>query len=162
MITLKIYYHIVAIVKKIFYKIIYGNHIKFGKGVTFRKGFSLVIEDGANVEIGSGTFFNNYCSINAKKNIKIGENCLFGESVKIYDHNHVFKNKNILIKDQGFKTGYIKIENNCWIGSNVIILKDVEIGENSIIAAGEIVRKNIDSDSIFLNNESKKINYNIK
>ena len=77
MIILKIYYHIMAILKKIFYKIIYGKRIKFGKKVTFRKGFSIVIEDGATVEIGDGCFFNNYCSINAKEGIKIGANCLF-------------------------------------------------------------------------------------
>lgn len=88
--------------KKIFYKIIYGKHIKFGKGITFRKGFSLVIEDGAFVTIGDGCFFNNYCSINAKKRIDIGNNCLFGENVKIYDHNHIFKYKEELIKKQGF------------------------------------------------------------
>ena len=83
MIVLKMYYHIMAFVKKIFYKIIYGKHIKFGKKVTFRKGFSIVIEDGAIVEIGNECFFNNYCSINAKIGIKIGDNCLFGEKLKI-------------------------------------------------------------------------------
>lgn len=159
MIVLKIYYHINAIIKKIFYKVIYGKHIKFGKGVTFRKGFSLVIEDGANVKIGKGTFFNNYCSINAKKEIVIGENCLFGENVKIYDHNHVFKNKEKLIKEQGFNIQPIIIENNCWVGSNVIILKGVEIGQHSVIGAGEIIKENIEKNHIFSNKECKIINY---
>lgn len=158
MIILKIYYHIMAIIKKIFYKIIYGRQIKFGKKVTFRKGFSLVIEDNATVEIGKGTFFNNYCSINAKNNIKIGENCLFGENVKIYDHNHIFKNEKVLIKNQGFKTGRIEIKNNCWIGSNVVILKDVYIDKNCVIGAGEIIKNiKIDADRIVCDSNINKI-----
>ena len=77
MLILKLYYHILAEIKKVFYKLIYGKRIKFGKGVTFRKGFSLMIEKNAYVEIGEGCFFNNYCSINAMNKIKIGNNCIF-------------------------------------------------------------------------------------
>lgn len=162
MIILKCYYHIIAIIKKIFYKIIYGKHVKFGKKVTFRKGFSLVIENDATVEISDGCFFNNYCSINAKEKITIGQNCIFGENVKIYDHNHVFKNKNEIIKNQGFKTEKVEIEKNCWIASNVIILKGVKIGENSVVGAGCVVEKNVDSDKIVKLTESNYKIENIK
>ena len=159
MLFLKIYYHVMAIVKKIFYKIIYGKKIKFGKGVTFRRGFSLVIENGASVEIGDGCFFNNYCSINAMEQIKIGENCLFGECVKIYDHNHVFKYEDIPIKEQGFKTGKIIIQENCWIASNVIILKGANIGKNTVIAAGEIIDNKIQNNIVVKNNMENSIKF---
>lgn len=157
MLFLKMYYHIMAIMKKIFYKIIYGKHIKFGKKVTFRKGFSLVIEDGAFVTIGDGCFFNNYCSINAKEGINIGNNCLFGENVKIYDHNHVFKYKNELIKQQGFKSKKIEIGSNCWFGSNAIILKGVNIGNNCVIQANSIVNYEVESNTIIIKGNKTKI-----
>lgn len=157
MIVLKVYYHVMSAVKKFFYKVIYGKKIKFGKKVSFRRGFSLVIEDDAIVEIGDGCFFNNYCSINAKSGIKIGENCLFGENVKIYDHNHIFKYKNELIKNQGFKCDKIEIGNNCWIGSNSIILKNVNIGSNSVIQAQSLVKNKVEENSIFINNKNLKI-----
>ncbi len=159
MIILKIYYHIIAIIKKVFYKIIYGKHIKFGKKVTFRKGFSLVIEDNAVVEIGEGCFFNNYCSINAKVGIKIGENSIFGENVKLYDHNHIFKYEEELIKKQGFKSEKIEIGNNCWLGSNVVILKGVKVGNNSVVGAGEVVSRNIDSNTLLKNGSENNIKY---
>ncbi len=148
MLILKLYYHIIAFIKKIFYKVIYGKHIKFGKGVSFRKGFSLIIDKNAYVEIGDNSFFNKFCAINALENISIGKNCLFGENVKIYDHNHIFKNKGVNIEDQGFKTGKIKIGDNCWFGTNVVVLKDVTVGENSVIGAGIVLNKDIESNSI--------------
>lgn len=160
MIILKVYYHIMAIIKKIFYKLIYGKKIQFGKGVTFRKGFSLVIEDGAKVKIGNGCFFNNYCSINAKAGITIGENCIFGEDVEIYDHNHKFTKPDKLIKNQGFKSSKIEIGNNCWIGSNSVILKNANIGNNCVVAAGTVVNEAIlDNMLLNRNNEASKIVY---
>ena len=135
-------------VNKIFYKIIYGKKIRFGKNVTFRKGFSIVIENGGKVEIGDGCFFNNNCSINALGNVSIGNNCLFGEGVKIYDHNHVFKNNDELIKKQGFSIGKVCIQENCWICSNVVILKDVTIGKNSVIGANCMISSDVENDNI--------------
>lgn len=155
----KIYYHIIAEIKKIFYKIVYGNKIKFGKRVTFRKGFSLMIDKDAEVIIKEGCFFNNYCSINAMKKVEIGKNCIFGENVKIYDHNHIFKYKDKLIKQQGLKTGDVSIEDNCWIGSNTVILKNTKIGTNSVIAAGEKINFTVDNNTIVKNNRCEKIRY---
>ncbi len=42
----------------------------------------------AQLIIGDNVFMNNYCSINCLDEIEIGENTLFGEGVKLYDHNH--------------------------------------------------------------------------
>ena len=108
--------------------------------MTFRKGFTLFIEKGAYVEIGDNTFFNNNCSIIARKEIIIGKNCLFGEDVNIYDHNHIFKYKDFLIKNQGYNESSIKIGDNCWIGSKSIILKGTCLYDNVVISAGEKVK----------------------
>ena len=40
---------------------------------------------------------------------------------------------------QGYSKGPIKIGSDCWIGSNVTILKGVNIGDNVIIGAGSII-----------------------
>lgn len=159
MCIIKIINHIVALLKMIFYKIIYGSRITFGKRVTFRKGMSIAIENEGKIIIGNGVFFNNYCSLNSLKEIRIGDNSIFGENVKIYDHNHTFKYKNKLIKSAGFKSDKILIGNNCWIGSNVIILKSVSIGDNSVISAGEIVRKSVPGNSILKDGIITSIEY---
>lgn len=98
--------------------------------------------------IGNGCFFNNYCSIACKGTIVIGANTIFGESVKLYDHNHCFRNLNLPIKEQGYSVKEIKIGENCWIGSNVIILSGSKIGDNCVIGAGAIVKGNVPSNSV--------------
>ena len=127
-----------------------------GEGA-FRKHFSINIGKNGRVEIGKGCFFNQYCSLNAHTLIKIGENCLFGENVKVYDHNHGYKDSSRLIKNQEFTTEPIFIGNNCWISSNCIILKGVTIGDNCVIGAGCIIYKDVPSNSVLVNKQTLNI-----
>ena len=151
MVMMKILYHIIAFIKIAAYKIINGSKVNFGKGFTFRKGFSLVVDRNGYVEIGDGCFFNNYCSINCLNKVLIGKDTIFGENVKIYDHNHKFSDFSKTIKKQGFSIGSVYIGNHCWIGSNTVILKGTEIGDNCVIGAGCIVSGKIPANSILKN-----------
>ena len=104
-------------------------------------------EDGI-IKIGENVYFNNFCSINSLCSIEIGDDCIFGENVRVYDHNHKFSKKTEKIMKQGYSKGPIKIGSDCWIGSNVTILKGVNIGDNVIIGAGSIIDKDIPSNFI--------------
>lgn len=157
MLFYKIVFHINAIMKKVFFKLIYRNKIHFGNKVTFRKRFNVFCDKNGKVNIGDNCFFNNDCSLNAQQEIKIGNNTIFGENVKIYDHNHVFKNKDKSIREQGFKTDKVIIGNNCWIGSNVVILKGVTIGDNVVVGAGCIIRNKIENNQIVKKKEILEI-----
>lgn len=128
-------------------KLQYGNQFQAEK-FHFRKGFTVFIEKDGILKIGKNVFFNSYCSITARKKISIGNNCIFGENVRLYDHNHKYKDKFQLICKQGFISDEIVIEDDCWIGSNVTILKGVHIGRHSVVGAGVIVYKDLPENSV--------------
>ncbi|SHN24200.1 acyltransferase [Mucilaginibacter sp. OK098] len=124
--------------------------IKFGSHIRFKKYCHILMLPKAELVIDSNVFFNNYCSVNCLEKISIGENTMFGEGVKLYDHNHTFgykENTLIVSKDQ-FETAPITIGKNCWIGSNVTILKGVTIGDNVIIGANCLIYRSIDSNTV--------------
>lgn len=127
---------------------IFSNNISVGKRLNFRRRFEINAVDGGTVKIGNKVFFNNDCSINAHKSIEIGDNCIFGENVKIYDHNHIFKDLSKPIYKQGFKCKNVIIGNDCWIGSNTVILAGSIIGDHCIVGAGCIISGIIPSNSI--------------
>ena len=131
-----------------FYRVAYGKTFKIGRGFHTRQRFNLMI-DGGVVEIGNDTFFNNDVSLNAHRSIKIGSDVLFGENVKIYDHDHDVTT-NPKRAENGFTDAPVVIGNNVWIGSNVVILKGVTIGDNSVIAAGSVVTKDVTGDTLFV------------
>ncbi|MCD8089328.1 MAG: acyltransferase [Clostridiales bacterium] len=112
------------------------------------------MEKGAKISIGKNCFFNNDCSVNALESVIIGDGNIFGENVKIYDHNHVYKDHNVSLKKQGFITKPVVMGNNCWVGSNVTVLQGVHIGNNCVIGAGCLIYKDIEEGSI-VTNDSK-------
>lgn len=154
MIVLKLYYHLICLVKTLFYKLIYNKSFTMPFSSTYRTGFHVVIEETGGVKIGEHCFFNNYCTLASRAGITIGDGTLFGENVKVYDHNHCYKDTSIPIKDQGYTSAPITIGKHCWIGSNVVILKGVTIGDNCVIGAGCIIYKDVPDNSVVINQQN--------
>ena len=175
-ILIKIYRRIFSIIKIIFYKIIFwkrleiknilksyclcGTKIDINKGKCIfegspclRENIKLNISSGT-LRIGENTFINTNTTINCRNEITIGKNCLFGEGVRIYDHDHMFYLSEKLIERNEFKTKPVLIGNNCWIGANVVILKGVKIGDNSVIGAGTIVTKDVPKNTVFYSKQN--------
>lgn len=128
-------------------KIRSGGSVSIGKIIS-RNDLSIFC-DGGKVIISSGVFFNNGCSLNCMSRIDIGENTLFGEGVRIYDHDHAISETGIPLKDS-FLTDPIVIGSNCWVGSNVLILKGVRICDGVTIGAGSVVRKSIYEPGVYV------------
>ena len=142
-----------AKVKKAFYRAVFGKGLSMAKGATFRDNFRLWMEPGAKVTVGS-SFFNHNCSLSARQEIEIGDHCLFGEDVKIYDNNHVFKYAGIPVPEQGFKAEKLTIGNNVWIGTGCILLKGTKIVDNCMIAARRVINSDIPPDTMILPDDS--------
>jgi acetyltransferase-like isoleucine patch superfamily enzyme len=113
-----------------------------------RGNFSLIGRKAGKIEIGNNVFFNLGGSLSCLDAITIGNNVMFGENVKIYDHNHEYKNKDVLFCDQGYSIAPVSIGNNCWIGTNVVILKGITIGDNVVVGANVVVIKSIESNQV--------------
>ena len=96
-----------------------------------------------------GVFINNSCSFNCMERIEIGAGTMMGEGVRFYDHDHVYTAEKI--EKWQWTTAPIRVGRDCWIGSNVTILKGVTIGDNTIIGAGCLVRNDISANSVVYN-----------
>lgn len=129
--------------------LMYGKQFETEK-FHYRDPLHIIIEGQGKLCIGNNCFFNTGCSITVREKIAIGANCIFGENVKLYDHNHEYRDKDTPIYQQGFNSAPIIIEEDCWIGSNVVILKGVHIGAHSVIGAGVIVYKDVPAGSVLV------------
>ena len=114
----------------------------------------LTIKSDAKFFVGKNTYITR-ATISCLGEISIGENTLFGENVRLYDHNHKYDKK--VVFHQEFNTGQIKIGKNCWLGTNVVVLKDVTIGDNVIIGAGCVIHKDVPANSIIINKQEQLI-----
>lgn len=96
-----------------------------------------------------GVFVNNSCSFNCMERIEVGNGTMMGEGVRFYDHDHVYTAEKI--EKWQWTTVPIRVGRDCWIGSNVTILKGVTIGDNTIIGAGCLIRNDIPANSVVYN-----------
>ena len=101
---------------------------------------------GGRLTVGSGVSFNRGDILVSYQEITIGDGCAFGPNVIVYDHDHVFSAQGFEM-DQ-FKTAPVVIEEGCWIGANVTILRGTHIGKGSVIGAGAVVKGNIPPHSL--------------
>lgn len=118
-------------------------------------GADIILFKGAKLKLGSG-FFNSNIKIRCHEKIEIGENVAISHDVTIMDSD----------AHEGLWEGYektkpIKIGNHVWIGTRVIILKGVTIGDNAIIAAGSVVTKDVPNNTIVAGVPAKVIKTNI-
>ncbi len=107
---------------------------------------TILVDENAKLQIGSRVYFNEDLMISVKSRVTIGDGCLFGPGVKIFDNDHVFDADNG-VSDRHMSAP-ITIGNHCWIASNVVILRGTTIGNNCVIGAGAVVRGTIPDGSL--------------
>lgn len=123
-----------------------GNNVNFYKFAHINPE----IEIGNNSDIGYKSAIYGKCII--------GDNVMMAPEVKIYTRNHRFDRKDIpMIKQGTTPVKPVIIGNDVWIGSRVIILPGVTIGDGAIIGAGSVVTKDVPPYSIFAGNPAKFI-----
>ncbi len=134
--------------------ILQQGSITIGKGMSAFRGIKLSTPCGT-LSIGNDVFFNRNCIVVSREKIVIGNNCIFGPNVVIYDHDHRFDEHGA--KKEEYKTAPIIIEDNCWIGANAVILRGAHIGEGSVIGAGTIVKGDIPRYSLVTSDRTVRV-----
>lgn len=99
---------------------------------------------GKNITVGKGVFINSCCCFQDQGGITIGDGTLIGHNVVFATLNHAFEPS----KRSDIQPKPIVIGRNVWIGSHATILPGVTIGDNSVIAAGAVVTKDVPSNVI--------------
>ena len=140
--------------------IIGGNKITIGTNFVAMGHDYLYGNDGI-LTIGDNFRINTNVQIGAAGGkIIIGNNVLIGPNVVIRAADHgLLQSK--LINQQPHNGGTIIIEDDVWIGSNAVILKNVKIAVGTVVAAGSIVTKDTLAYSIVGGNPAQLISKRI-
>lgn len=119
-----------------------------------RVGPEVVLDRDATIEclgrlsIGARTIFGHHCTLAAKQEVHIGDDCLLAEMVSIRDHDHRFDDFDLPIREQGASCAPVRIGNNVWLAARVVVVKGVTIGDGAIVGAGAVVTKDIPAGAI--------------
>ncbi|MEC4050887.1 acyltransferase [Flavobacterium sp. SUN046] len=105
------------------------------------------------MEIGNEVSIHPFCYLAGA--ITIGDYVSIAHTTAFHSHNHTWGNKELPIKMNPVIVKRIVIQNDVWIACNCVILSGVEIGTRSVVAAGSIVTKSFEGNSIIAGNPAK-------
>ncbi len=111
-----------------------NSKISFGTNIIADMGGTLLIDQ---------SFIGRNCVITAKEKVIINKNCLVAEMVVIRDQDHITKVLGGNHQREEFETAPIEIQENVWIAAKATILKGVQIGKFSVVAASAVVTRSV-------------------
>ncbi|QMU27706.1 acyltransferase [Adhaeribacter radiodurans] len=147
-----------------------------GKGATIRRNTRMDVLPFNNFSIGQNSTVEDFSTVNnGMGDVLIGRNSRVGisnviigpvaignyvilaQNVVISGLNHGYEDITIPIDLQQCTTKAITIEDECWVGANVVITAGVRLGKHSVVAAGSVVTKNVPPYSIVAGNPARVI-----
>ena len=108
---------------------------------------TIPIEVGAgpkgSLVLGERVFINTGATVVANHNIVIGDDCLLGDLVAVFDSNH-----HALQPSCPTRIAPVHIGRNVWVGRSATILPGVNIGDHAVIAAGSVVTSDVPAKTL--------------
>ncbi|MCC8100422.1 MAG: sugar O-acetyltransferase [Clostridiales bacterium] len=105
-----------------------GHHVHFGKNVY--ANFNLTLVDDTHIYVGDCT--------------------MFGPNVTVATAGHPILPE---LREQGLQYNVpVHIGRNCWLGSGVVVLPGVTIGDNTVVGAGSVVTKDLPANVVAVGN----------
>jgi acetyltransferase-like isoleucine patch superfamily enzyme len=92
------------------------------------------------LRIGPKTVIGIRNTVNCWLDVSIGGSCLFGDDVYVCDFDHVTARLDAPIKDQGIVKSPVRIGDDVWLGTKVVVTRGTRIGEHSVVAASAVAR----------------------
>jgi acetyltransferase-like isoleucine patch superfamily enzyme len=139
-----------------------GSKIEIADGVVI-DSFVKIKPAGGNgdVIIGENTTINSGTVIYTGNGVTIGAHVAIAANCTLASTNHDFRSRDRLITQQGFmpSRGGIVIEDDVWIGANVVILDGAVLGRGSVVGAGSLVLGELPPYSINVGQPTKTTGY---
>jgi len=109
---------------------------------------------GAEITVGINVFVNQNCTFYDLGGLDIADNVMIGPNVSIITSGHPLEPSQ---RRAAVIAKPIAIQRNVWIAANVTIIGGVTVGENSVVAAGSVVTKDVPPNTLVGGNPARVI-----
>ena len=109
---------------------------------------------GADITVGRNVFVNQNCTFYDLGGIDIADDVMIGPNVSIITSGHPIAPSQ---RRAGVTAKPVVIERNVWIAAGATVIGGVTVGENSVVAAGSVVTRDVPPNSLVGGNPARLI-----
>lgn len=121
--------------------------------------FCVVEARGGHVEIGEATVIGPFCVLYGHGGLSIGRDCLIASHVVCIPENHRFARRQVPIRQQGVERRGVRIGDDVWLATQVVVLDGVTIGQGAVIGAGAVVTRDVPPYAIAVGVPARVVGY---
>jgi len=139
-----------------------GTVIEIADGVTIDSFVKIKPAGGdGDVRIGENTAINAGCVIYTGNGVTIGKGCAIAANCTFASTNHEVAQRDKPIAQQRFmpSRGGIVVEDDVWIGANVVLLDGAILRQGCVVGAGSVVRGELPPYSINVGSPTRIVGY---
>jgi len=125
------------------------SFIRLGNGVHVAR-FAILRAGERGIMVHENVGINARSFLDGNGGLEIGPNTLLSPGVQCISGNHVFDDPETPIRYQGTAYGKVTIGEDCWLGTNVVVLPGVTIGRGAVIGAGAVVTRDVPAFAVAL------------
>ena len=109
---------------------------------------------GLEIRVGQRVFINQNCTIYDLAEIRLGDDVMLGPNVSLITSGHPVAPSQ---RRAGVVAKPIVIERNVWIAAGATVIGGVTVGENSVVAAGSVVTRDVPPNTLVGGNPARVI-----
>ena len=109
---------------------------------------------GLDISVGRNVFVNQNCTFFDLGGLDIADDVMIGPNVSIITSGHPIEPSQ---RRAGVTLKPIAIERNVWVAAGATIIGGVTVGENSVVAAGSVVTKDVPPNTLVGGNPARVI-----
>jgi len=131
--------------------------MKIGSNVRIDRGVRLLATNKAQLILEEGVRIGLYTVFNGGDSIRVGQKCLISGFVYLQTSMHGFKDRNVEVQAQGYDHAPIELAKDCWLGTHVVVLPGVRLGEGVVVGSNAVVNRSVEAYKVIGGIPAKEI-----
>ena len=121
--------------------------LRLGRWCWIGHGTKIRVHEG-ETSIGAKSVLGQECTISAFQHVSIGRECIVADRAMLIDFDHGVVEVERPIRLQGIYKRDVRVGHTCWIGYGACILRGATIGDNCVIGSNSVVTKDVPSNAV--------------